>query len=194
MQSANLFKLAIKIQPLVNRFYLAGGTAIMLKHQHRQSIDLDFFAFQSFSFRHLSQKIRQHFDISEEREFIDNIDFFIKDIKVSFVYFPFTNILPLEKWRGVRMASDYDLFLNKIYACSRRIDSKDPKDIAFLFEKYQWNSKNFKKDYEKKFPQQSYEIALGAVLNIDDYPDLDNKAKDQLKKLYIQQSHNMHYS
>jgi len=38
-----LFELALKVQKIFIDFYLAGGTAIMFKHNHRKSIDLDFF-------------------------------------------------------------------------------------------------------------------------------------------------------
>jgi len=48
-KSENLLKLAQEIQPHFPSYYLADRTAIMLRHHHRVSVDLDFF-FLSFFF------------------------------------------------------------------------------------------------------------------------------------------------
>ncbi|MDI6766842.1 MAG: hypothetical protein QME52_08480 [Bacteroidota bacterium] len=98
---------------------------------------------------------------AEERKG-DNIGFFIKDMKVSFVFYPFKNIKPLEIFKGIMIASDYDIFLNKIYVAGKRVDPKDPFDAAFLLKKYEWEKPKIKRDFEKKFPDQSYEIYLFA--------------------------------
>ncbi len=131
----------------------------------------------------MAKKVNKLFPVENETHLEDNIDFIIRGSKVSFVFFPFQNILPMEKFQGVNFAADYDLFLNKIYVAGRRIDPKDPYDTAFLFEKYQWVKKKIKMDFEKKFPHQSYEIYLGALLNFDDYPELETGVKEILLKL-----------
>jgi len=178
-----LLKLARSVQPHFKRFYLAGGTAIMFGHRHRQSYDLDFFSTQTFSYNRLASKVRRIFQVENEERLEDNIDFFIEGIKVSFVFFPFENCQPVEELQGVKVASDYDLFLNKIYVAGRRIDPKDSFDVAFLYQKHSWNKAQIKVDFEAKFPDQSYEIYLGALLHFEDYPELDNKVKDVLKQL-----------
>jgi len=164
-------------------FYLAGGTALMLKHKHRVSEDLDFLKEKSFSFLRLSKKVREMFKVEKEERFTDNVDFWIKGIKVSFVFFPFKNIEPLENFKGIKIASDYDIFLNKIYAAGRRIEPKDPFDFAFLYKKYRWEKEKVKKDFEKKFPDQDFDIYLGAILNIEDYPDIDEETKKVLREI-----------
>lgn len=45
-----LFGLAKSAQQLFTDFYLAVGTAIMLKHQHRKCIGIDLFKEKLFSF------------------------------------------------------------------------------------------------------------------------------------------------
>lgn len=67
---------------------------------------------KSFSFEKMSIKVRKNF-----------------------------NVQKLEKLKGIKKASDYDIFLNKIYSAGRRIDSKDPFDAAFLYKTYKWNKK-----------------------------------------------------
>lgn len=178
-----LFELAKKIQNLFRDFYLAGGTALMFKFAHRESIDLDFFREKAFSFNRVSFKMRKFFNINAEERFSDNIDFYIENIRVSFVFLPFKNVLPLEKLAGIKKASDYDIFLNKIYSAGRRIDPKDPFDAAFLLKKYQWDKDKIATDFEKKFPVQSYKLYLGALLSFEDYGELPEWIKDTLLKL-----------
>lgn len=119
----SLLKLAKEIQEHFPGFYLAGGTALMLRHKHRVSIDLDFFNHRSFSFAHLAAKTRKLFHVEAEERL---------------------------------MASDYDIFLNKIYVAGRRVDPKDSYDAAFLYKTYKWKPAAIKKDFEKKFQGQSY--------------------------------------
>lgn len=178
-----LLELAFNLQNIFKDFYLAGGTAIMFKFNHRKSIDLDFFKEKAFSYNRISQKIRKNFNIVKEERFEDNIDFYINGVKVSFVFFPFKNIEPFEKIKGIKKASDYDIFLNKIYSAGRRIDAKDPYDAAYLYRIYQWNKEKIEKDFERKFPNQSYKIYLGALLSFDDYGELPDWVKETLIKL-----------
>lgn len=175
-----LFNLAKKIQKQFPQFYLSGGTAVMFKYNHRISYDLDFFSGRVFSFNLLSSKVRKLFEVESFEKLGDNIDFFIKGIKVSFVYFPFKNVETLQKFNGLTMASDYDIFLNKIYAAGRRIEPKDPYDAAYLYKIHKWDKGIIKKDFEKKFPNQSYEIYLGALLNFDDYQKIPKWVKETL--------------
>lgn len=185
MEKHNLkmLRLARSIQSHFPEFYLAGGTAIMLRYTHRVSMDLDFMRYKSFSFTRLLQKVQRFFRISTFIRGDDNIDIFIEDMKVSFVHFPFKNIEPLYKFKGIKMASNYDIFLNKIYAAGRRIETKDPIDAAFLYNLHHWSKQKIKKDFERKFSGQSYEIFLGALLNFEDYPDLPESVKQILVKL-----------
>ncbi len=183
MEIEKMKKLAKEIQRNFKNFYLAGGTAIMLKHQHRISEDMDFFSSRAFSFLRLATKLRKILKVEKEERFEDNIDFIIEGLKISFVFFPFENIKPLESFEGIKVASDYDIFLNKIYSAGRRIESKDVVDFAFLYDKYRWKKDYVKKDFEKKFPDQSFEIYLGAILSIEDYPELDERTIKIVQKL-----------
>lgn len=183
MEFERVKKLAKEIQKNFKNFYLAGGTAIMLKYKHRISEDMDFFSSKAFSFLRLATKVRKLFRVEREERFEDNIDFFIEGLKISFVFFPFKNIKPLENFEGIKMASDYDIFLNKIYSAGRRIESKDVIDFAFLYTKYHWDKKTVKKDFEQKFPDQSFEIYLGAILSVEDYPDLDEKTQKIVQEI-----------
>ncbi|RMH54647.1 MAG: hypothetical protein D6679_13160 [Candidatus Hydrogenedentota bacterium] len=175
--------LAKRVGETFPEFHLAGGSAVMFRHRYRESIDLDFFYEKEFSFRRVSTKARSFFDVESETEGIDNIDLWIEGVKVSFVFFPFSRIDPIEKWEGIRMASDYDIFLNKIYAAGRPIEPKDPVDAAFLYNRHGWAKAEIKRDFERKFPDQSYEIFLGALLSFDDYPGISSETMEILMVL-----------
>lgn len=179
----DLLSLAKRIAPLFPDYYLAGGTALMFKHQHRESIDLDFFKKDSFSFRRVASQMREHFRVTDEAEGTDNIDLFIDGVKVSFVYFPFENRLPVEGFGGISIASDRDIFLNKVYAGGRRVDWKDPFDAAFLWGEHDWSVQELQKDFEKKFPDQSFVIHLGALASFEDYPELPEWVKEQILEM-----------
>jgi len=178
-----IIKLAEDIQNIFAGFYLAGGTSLMIKYNHRKSVDLDFFKEKPFSFNTLLKKIQQNFKVSKWEKGDDNIDFFIRGIKISFVFFPFKNIEKYEMVRKIKMVSDFDNFLNKIYASGRRIEKKDPYDAAFLYRIHNWNKQTVKKSFEKKFEGQSYEIYLGALLNFPDYEPIEKWVKQTLISL-----------
>lgn len=181
-------KLAKEIQKNFKEFYLGGGTLLMFKYNHRISEDLDFLAENPFSFLKLSSKVRRLFKVDKEEIFTDNIDFIINNIKVSFIFFPFKNINPVENYEGIKVVSDYDIFLNKIYSAGRRIETKDIVDFALLYKKYKWKKEKVKKDFETKFPNQNFDIYLGAVFSVEDYPEIDEKTLkiiEDIKKEWI---------
>lgn len=178
-----MLRLAFKIQSIFKDFYLAGGTAVMFKYDHRISKDIDFFCSRTFSYNRIAITLRKHFAVNNEERMSDNIDFFVGNRKISFVYFPFKNIQRLQNFKGLKIASDYDIFLNKIYAAGRRISPKDPFDAAFLFKRHNWPEKAIKRDFERKFPDQSYEIYLGALLTFSDYPKIEPWARKTLTAL-----------
>ena len=75
-----VLKLAKEVSILFPKFYLAGGTALMLKYGHRISTHLDFFSKKAFSFLRLASKVRKNFHVEGETRGEDNLDFFIKKI------------------------------------------------------------------------------------------------------------------
>lgn len=178
-----MLSLAKRLQVYLKNFYLTGGTALMFRYNHRISTYLDFMTHYAFSFNRIVSKLKRAFDIEKTEFFEDNVDLWIEGIKVSIIYFPFKNIEKTVDFKGIKMSQDYDIFLNKIYAARRRIDIKDPRDAAFLYEKYRWDNNRIKADFMKKFEGQSYELYLGALLSFDDYPELSQKEKNILLNL-----------
>jgi len=183
--NTEIINLAKEIQSSFKNFYLAGGTAIMIKYNHRESFDLDFFSQKEFSYNLLTKKVLSMYntDINRWEKKDDNIDFFIKDIKVSFVLFPFPNLEKIEKFDTIKIAGDFDLFLNKVYVAGSRIDPKDPFDAAFLCKKHNWDKSHIAQSFETKFKEQSFKIYLGALLSFEDYQNIPDWVKETLSRL-----------
>jgi hypothetical protein len=181
-----LLSLAREIQAVVPGLYLAGGTAIMIKHEHRISTDLDLFT-EKGGLSGIESRVRRRFGSEIERIVHfpggDNVDLFVRGIKASFVRFPFPNVEPPEMMGGVKLASDRDLLLNKIYVAGRRVEAKDPTDIACLLDCHRdWSRKSIRADFRTKFKDEKFEIYLAAAMAFDDYPGLDRAVRSILER------------
>jgi hypothetical protein len=182
----HLVSLAQEIQAVFPDLYLAGGTAIMIKYEHRISYDIDLFA-ENSRLSTLESRMRKRYESEIERIVHfpggDNVDFFLRGTKLSFVGFPFPNVEPTETRDGVRMASDRDLLLNKIYVAGRRVEAKDPVDIACLLLHHpDWPLDAVRSDFRAKFKNEKFEIYLAAVMAFDDYPGLDEATRSFLEQ------------
>jgi len=181
-----LVSLAQEIQAVFPAFYLAGGTAIMIKYEHRISYDLDLFA-EKTKLSTIEFRMRKRYESEIERIVRfpdgDNIDFFLRGTKLSFVGFPFPNVEPTETRNGVRMASDRDLLLNKVYVAGRRVEAKDPVDIACLLLHHpDWPLDAVRTDFRTKFKDEKFEIYLAAAMAFDDYSGLDEATRSVLER------------
>ncbi len=151
----------------------------MFRHNHRKSVDLDFFFKEDRSFTSILGKIQKNFDIESfiQQPRADNLDIFIHEIRVSFVFFPFKPINDTENVNGIVTFSDYDLFLNKVYACGRQVLWKDPYDLAFLWGKFHYDLNRARRDFKKKFLGQNFDLYFKAATTIEDYPELQEKSE-----------------
>ncbi len=190
MEYTKLFKLAKEIEDILPKhFYLAGGTAIMFKYDHRNSIDLDFFT-ETFSFEYYIKKFKQHFKYRLKEIHIDrssdNIDFIIDGVKVSLVKFYFKNINNTQKINKLKIASDEDLLLNKLYVITRRAEAKDIFDIYFLLKEKNYSINQIKNLFEKKF-NISFDESIKYLIRFKDYKinKKYSKKENEIKKYIL---------
>lgn len=113
-----------------SNWYLAGGTALALFANHRQSLDLDFFTSEkSFSVEKLLRNLENLEWVSDITE-PGTIYGKLCTAKVSFIAYPF--FVPKEKprWYGaVRVLSPRDIAVMKIIAISQRGKKRDFIDL-----------------------------------------------------------------
>ncbi len=87
-----LLKLAQQIQPNFRQFYLAGGTALMFRYNHRISEALDSLSEKPFSSNRLIAKVRKLFTVEYYEIPGDNVDFVIDGGKSLLCIFPIQKI------------------------------------------------------------------------------------------------------
>src|SRR3989344_4450406 len=97
-------------------FYLAGGTALALQIGHRVSVDLDFFSGDPIK-KNLINKLEDKFGplqilVNSKNE----LTVIIKEVKVTFLHYPFSLVVTAVKTNIVSIASVRDIASMKAYS------------------------------------------------------------------------------
>ena len=127
----------LMLSPVLDPFFLVGGTALALQLGHRKSIDLDLFTPQPFNNSNLIETLAADFKVSVELEEPNKLITNIEDIKVDFVKMGYLILFPSLLIEGVRMLDIQDIAPMKLKAIAQRGSKKDFFDIHFLLEKMQ---------------------------------------------------------
>lgn len=129
--------LARKLFPKIQKFYLAGGTALALQIGHRRSVDFDLASSEPIRTFDLERRIMaEGFKIQSVFTATgDEFSILIEDTKVTFFYFPFP-IQPKILWQtgGIKLPEIDELGAMKAYALGRRSQWKDYVDLFFLLK------------------------------------------------------------
>lgn len=120
--------------PMLNSFYLVGGTALALQLGHRVSIDLDLFTPQPFDPNEIIERMSEKFDFSIVSEGSAMVISTINDIKVDFVKMSYPILFPSISVEQVRMLDIRDIAAMKLKAVTQRGSKKDFYDIYFLLQ------------------------------------------------------------
>jgi len=126
----------LRPQPYIQKFYLAGGTALALQIGHRISTDLDWFS----ALNPLTSRERgeiQHFLKGvEDFEVVDEQDGLLftrlLGTDISFIYQHHPLLEPSIDFDGVALASPIDIGLMKLAAINSRGTRRDFVDLFFL--------------------------------------------------------------
>ncbi len=147
-------------------FYLAGGTALTLKHNHRVSEDFDFFSeifFENSPFFFLNL-LRKQGDLEIKTHKEDTLIFYLEGIRCSFFHYPYKLIRPVEVREGIAIASDEDIAGMKGIAIIQRGTKKDFYDMWFLMKTHNWSLNKIKKickdKYGNLFSEAAFERAI----------------------------------
>jgi len=118
--------------PMLEQFYLVGGTALALQLGHRVSVDLDLFTTEPFDKNELTEIFLARFDFSLESESATMLVTYINDVKVDFVKMGYPILFPAKNEDGIRMLDLRDIAPMKLKAVTQRGSKKDFFDIFFL--------------------------------------------------------------
>lgn len=127
------------LQEVPSSFTLYGGTAIALQLGHRESVDFDFFMFESFDTRKLYDEL-PFLDgaqiLQQQKDALTCLVTRPHPVKVSFVGLPKLRCLR-EPWvtaEGLKIASLLDLAGMKVAVVQQRAEAKDYLDIDALLQ------------------------------------------------------------
>jgi predicted nucleotidyltransferase component of viral defense system len=125
---------SLMAQPLLEPFYLVGGTALALQMGHRFSVDLDLFTHLPYDKEVLFDNLRDEFNMTIE--FSNNVITigYINEVKIDLVNVRYTPQYPMHTIEGVRMLDIRDIAAMKLNAIAQRGNKKDFYDMYFLFK------------------------------------------------------------
>jgi len=143
-----------QLLPFAKKGTLGGGTAVALHLGHRVSYDFDIF-FPQLLGKGLLRQVHQLFPKSKIQLEIDTAEeltlLLDKEIKLSFVYFPFPGLFSPLPTYSLPIFSLKDLAANKAYAIGRRGSWRDYVDLHFILAAGATNLKEVVSLAEKKF-------------------------------------------
>ena len=121
--------------PLLDQFYLVGGTALALQMGHRLSIDLDLFTTEPFVKSDLLDLLNAKFRVILESEGTNMLITNINEVKVDFVKMGYPLLfLPFIE-EDIRMLDIRDIAPMKLKAIVQRGSKKDFFDVYFLLSR-----------------------------------------------------------
>lgn len=116
-------------------FYLVGGTAIALHLGHRESVDYDLFTYNKLN---RSKIKRQLLTIPFRQKIIfedvDQLHFYVNDVKVTFFNYPYMVEHPINFDNTITIPSLLSLSAMKAFALGRRAKWKDYVDLYFILK------------------------------------------------------------
>lgn len=122
--------------PLLNDFYLVGGTALALHLNHRKSVDIDLFCDQGFDSQSLCSHLEYAHQASNTLHELNTVRSVIRGIKVEFLCHPYKLLEIPVNIDGIRVAGLNDLAAFKLNAVSGRGSKKDFWDVEVLLQHF----------------------------------------------------------
>jgi len=123
--------------PEIARYYLAGGTAVAVQLEHRQSRDLDLFSRErDVELETLKDSLDEAFDmVVVVRETDAALHLLCDGVPMDFVRYPYPPLLePTDTGLGVRVASLVDLGVMKLSAIAKRGLRRDFWDLVAILD------------------------------------------------------------
>ena len=156
--------------PFLDRYVLAGGSALAMHLKHRQSEDLDFFTYAEGSFS--KSIIRNYIKRFKQKEILnetdEQIDLLINGVKVTFFNAKWTFLRP-EQVNTFNLASMEAIAAMKVNVLFLRATYRDYYDLYFLAREL-----GVRKIFELSkdvVPGLTYKLFCTALLYIDDIAD-----------------------
>lgn len=181
---------ALCAHPVLDAFALAGGTALALRYGHRISVDLDFFAPESFDSHDLAASLGDAFQFVPTAIHENSLSGTMSGVKVDFVTYRHALLQPFEMVDGVRLFGLHDNIAMKLSALTNRGVKKDFFDAHRVIQEL--GIDEIVGIYRAKFPAHDCAILLRSLVYFDDAEDefdpnsLDGTDWEQVKEAVTQ--------
>jgi predicted nucleotidyltransferase component of viral defense system len=117
---------------IIQKAYLAGGTALALQLGHRISYDLDFFTKEEFNEQMLLPESKKISDFQLEKIAWRTILGKFEDVKFSIFYYKYPILYPIKKFGMINITDVLDIAAMKIAAVASRGTKRDFIDLYFI--------------------------------------------------------------
>lgn len=114
---------------ILDRFYLAGGTALALQFGHRRSVDLDFFTPEPFDEEVLVGEIHRLPEFELIAKARETVHAHTQGVKLSFLGYAYPVLFPFGSYLGARLADPRDIACMKMSAIASRGTRRDFVDL-----------------------------------------------------------------
>jgi predicted nucleotidyltransferase component of viral defense system len=135
---------------IIQKSYLAGGTALALQLGHRISYDLDFFTEEEFDEQMLLPQLKKINNFQLEKISWRTILGKFEDVKFSIFYYKYPILYPAKKFGMINVADVCDIVAMKVAAIASRGTKRDFIDLYFIC-KERMSLKEAISVYERKY-------------------------------------------
>ncbi len=120
---------------LLNKSYLAGGTACALQIGHRVSVDLDFFTPQEFDSKELIKSLQKIGEFKLDRQSWGTVLGTMEGVKFSIFVYKYPVLFPFKSFSNIDILDLRDIAAMKIDAITTRGIKRDFVDLYFICKK-----------------------------------------------------------
>lgn len=170
-----LDKLAGK--PILNDFYLSGGTALALHFGHRESEDLDFFSEADFDPAKVQVDLEKITTLSGIEHDPGTLNCYADGVKLQFLHYPYNLLSAPLVWRQIQVSSVADIACTKLLTIGSRGSKKDFIDLYFILKEY--SLKKLFSLLSEKYPKTNYN-QLHILKSLVYFDDAENQGMPRM--------------
>lgn len=180
-----------KLGQIEKKSYLLGGTALSLQIKHRKSVDFDLALDMPIkkSLLHKAKEVLSPLSVTVSIDQPSELTIFLdKDVKITFLHYPFPNLHPFVKTKYLNLLSLPDLASTKAQTIGRRGEWKDYVDLYFLLTEADLRLEQVMMEAKKRFGGEfSEKLFLEQLVYWEDITDFNiDYVGDDIPKSEIQ--------
>lgn len=142
----------------IQKFYLAGGTALALQYGHRESVDFDFFTETPFSTEEILNQLNEKIKPKLEYQNKNTLGVLIEEVTCSFFLYKYPILSDFIDFSNqIKLTGIQDIAAMKIAAISGRGKKRDFIDLYFICKKH-CSLKKIIKLYQKKYEILNHDL------------------------------------